>query len=111
MGITHSLHFVFFEKVSSFVILWTLFSKNCQFLDNFDKNLFLPKWPKHIDKISPKFNTKLIFAHLLFTCVDLMSTNRFLSKLSKNGLFLQNKVQKIMKDEAFFHKIQNAENM
>ena len=52
-----------------------------------------------MNKISPKFNLKLIFEHLLFISVNHLSKNKFLSKLSKNVVFLLNKVKKIIKDQ------------
>ena len=64
-----------------------------------------------MNKISPKFNLKLIFELLLLISVNHLSKNKFLSKLSKNGVFLLNKVKKIIKDEHFFHKIKIAQNM
>ena len=40
--ITYCDHFLFFEIFCLLMIFGTLFSEKCQFLGNFDKNLFLP---------------------------------------------------------------------
>ena len=65
----------------------------------------------HMNKISPKVYLKLIYAHLLFISVNHLSKNKVLSKLSKNGVFLLNKVKKIIKDKKNFHKIKIAHNV
>ena len=36
-------YFVFYQKKILLVIFQTLFTENCQFFKDFDKNLFLPK--------------------------------------------------------------------
>ena len=64
-----------------------------------------------MNKICPKLNLKHIFEQLLFISVNHLSKNRFLSKLSKNGRFLLNKVKKIICDQIFFHKIKIAQNV
>ena len=64
-----------------------------------------------MNKICPKLNLKHIFEQLLFISVNHLSKNRFLSKLSKNGRFLLNKVKKIICDQNFFHKIKIAQNV
>ena len=86
------------------MIFWTLFSKNFQFLDNFNKNPILLQLSTHINKSSQKFSLKLVFEQLLFIDVDHLSKIRFLLKLSKNGEFLLYKVLKIIKDQFFFVK-------
>ena len=93
---------ILWEKKIVICNLLDFIYKNCPFLVNFDKSLFLLLWLTHLNKNSPRLNAKLIFAHFLFTCVNHMSKNRFLSKLLKNGQFLVNKVNKITKDELFF---------
>ena len=57
-------------------------------------------------KISFKLNLGLI----LFISIDHMSKNRFLSKLSKNGVFLLNKIKKIVKVKNI-QKIKIAQNV
>ena len=64
-----------------------------------------------MNKICPKLNLEHIFEQLLFISVNHLSKNRLLSKLSKNGRFLQNKVKKIICDQIFFHKIKIAQNV
>ena len=64
-----------------------------------------------MNEICPKLNLKLIFEQLLFISINHLSKNRFLSKLSKNGRFLLNKVKKIISDQKFFHKIKIAQNV
>ena len=80
--ITYCDHFLFFENFWLLMIFGTLFSEKCQFLGNFDKNLFLPSSSKHIDKKCSKNNSKLILEQLLVIFVDDGAKNRFLSKLA-----------------------------
>ena len=80
-------HFLFFENFWLLVVFGTLFSEKCQFLGNFDKNLFLPPSSNHMDKKCSENNSKSNLEPLLFICVDDGGKNKFFSKLPKNGHF------------------------
>ena len=77
-------HFLFFENFWLLVVFGTLFSEKCQFLGNFDKNLFLPPSSTQITKSGSKFNLELFLEHFLSMCFDDEGKNRVLSKLPKN---------------------------
>ena len=64
-----------------------------------------------MNKSCSKICFKLSLGQILFICIDHLSKNRFLPKLSKNGRFLLNKVKKIIRDQNFFHKIKIAQNV
>ena len=99
---SYILHFLYFlKKSSSFVILLTLFTRNCPFLYNFDKNLILLIWLTHVNEKCAKISFALSPGLFLFKCISHFSKNKFLSKLTKNGQFLVNKVQKITSDNFF----------
>ena len=51
----------FIGKTFLLGIFWTSFSKNCQFLDNFDQNLCLVKYYKGINKNGLKYDFKKVF--------------------------------------------------
>ena len=63
--IMYSEHFLFFENFWLFMIFGTLCSEKCQFLGNFDKNLFLPPLSTKITKKCSKFNLELFLEHIL----------------------------------------------
>ena len=76
-------------------------SRNCPFLHNFDKNLFLIIWLIHVNKKCGKISFALSLGLFLFKCVSHISKNKFLSKLTKNEQFSVNKVQQITNDDFF----------
>ena len=57
-----------------------------------------------MNKICSKIGFKLNLRLVLNICEDHLSKNRFLSKLSENGQFSPNKVQKITNNQIFFIK-------
>ena len=91
----------FIGKIVLFVIFGTLFSENWPFLDNFDKNLVLVKSAKHFYKNCQKIYSYLNFEPFLSKCLIDLTKNKFLLKLSENGQFSLNKVQKITNKKVF----------
>ena len=98
---------MFYEKKLGSLIFWTLLTKNCPFLVNFDKPLFLVKLLKVYYQSGPEFNLALIFAQLLPKLVTNFIKNKSLSKFFKNEQFSVSKVQKMTEPKIFFikHKI------
>ena len=92
------------KKICLLVIIGILFCKNCPFLDNFHKNLFLVYIFQVLPKICPKTNFKLNFGHIIVKTQNNYTKNKFLSKLSKNRQFLLNKIPKMTNKQIFFIK-------
>ena len=89
------------KKSCGLVIFWTLLTKNCSFLENFDKPLFLVELLKVYYQSAPEFNLELNFALLLPKLVINLTENKCLSKFSQKEQFSVSKVQK-MSEPKFF---------
>ena len=81
-----------------------MLSKNCSFLDNFDKHLFLVHLSTGFYKSCAKVDSKLNSGPLRFYTFNYFSKNKCLSKLSKNEQFLISIVQKLTRSNIFFIK-------
>ena len=92
------------KKKLGLLIFWTLITKNCPFLVNFDKPLFLVKSLKVYYQSGPEINLALIFAQLLPKLVTNFIKNKSLSKFFKNEQFSVSKVQKMTEPKIFFIK-------
>ena len=102
--ITHSEHFVFYEK--NLVVVNFLYFVYLN-LSNFGKVLFLHKSWIHTNKSWLKFNLVFSFGQLLFICVHDLSKNRYLLNWLKIDKIYETKSKKLQTTN-FLHKRQNA---
>ena len=103
-------HFLFFENFWLLVIFGTLFSEKCQFLGNFDKNLFLPPLSTKITKKCSKFNLELFVEHFLSICLMMGAKTGFCQNCPKIDIFDYTKFQKSLTAKNF-QKTENTHNI
>ena len=85
----------FIGKNVLLVVFQTLFTENCQFFEDFDQNLFLPKLCNGINRNCQKVHHKIDFGHFSSIPFYNLGKKRFWSKSLKKWQFSVNKVWKM----------------